>query len=89
MMFHELQMETQGVSYSQKLRSKRGLPNLANGRTFQFVSKYLKDYQNLKLGKSKFKSEKSRRNKHKSNAVLKRNKKRHENRHDFCYVTFK
>ena len=37
--------------------------------------KYLIEYKNVKIMKSKFKSEKSRRNKHKSNVVLKGNKK--------------
>ena len=39
----------QGVSYSQKFCGKRGFPNLANGRTSQFMfPKYLIDYQNVK-----------------------------------------
>ena len=46
-------------------------------------------YQNVKNVKSKFGSEKSNKNKHKSNEVLKENKKRHKNRHDVCYVIFK
>ena len=37
--------------------------------------KYLVEYHNLKIVKSKFKSEKRRRNKHKSNVVLKGTKK--------------
>ena len=48
------------------------------------------EYQNVKIVKSKFKSEKSNKNKHKSSVVLKENKKkRHENRDDICYVIFK
>ena len=43
------------------------LPNL--------FPKYLTEYQNVKIGKSKFKSEKSKKNKYKSNVVLKGNKK--------------
>ena len=37
-------------------------------------TKYLMEYQNVKIVKSKFKSEKSKKNKHKSNVVLKGNK---------------
>ena len=47
------------------------------------------EYQNVKTVKSKFKSEKSNKNKHESNVVLKENKKeekRHLNR-DVCYMT--
>ena len=56
----------QGVSYSQKLHSKHSLPNLANSRTSQFMfPKYLIEYQIVKLVKSKFKSKKSNKNKHK------------------------
>ena len=51
--------------------------------------KCLIEYQNVKIVKSKFKSEKSNKNKHESNVVLKENKNRHENRHDVCYVIFK
>ena len=36
--------------------------------------KYLIEYQDVKIVKSKFKSEKSKKNKHKSNVVLKGNK---------------
>ena len=43
------------------------LPNL--------LPKYLIEHKNVKIMKPKFKSEKSRRNKHKSNVVLKGNKK--------------
>ena len=69
----------QGVSYSQKFRGKRSFLNMANSRTFQFTfPKYLTEYPNVKIVKSKFKSEKSQKNKHKSNVVLKGNeKKRH------------
>ena len=38
--------------------------------------KYLIEYQNIKKVKSKFKSEKSDKNKHKSNVVLKENEKK-------------
>ena len=52
-------MQDQGISYSQKFRGKRGFPNLAKGRTSQFMfPKYLIEYQNVKIGESKFKSEK-------------------------------
>ena len=52
--------------------------------------KYLIEYQNVKIGKSKFKSEKSNKNKLQHNLVLKeKQKKRHLNIHDVCYVTFK
>ena len=58
------------------------LPNL--------FPKYLAEYQNVQIVKSKFKNEKSRKNKHKNNIVLMGKKKeRHQNRHDFCYTTFK
>ena len=57
-------LDIQGVSYSRKLHSKRGFPNLAHGRTSQFMfPKYSLEYQNVKIVKSK--------NKHKSNVVLK------------------
>ena len=38
--------------------------------------KYLIEYQNIKKAKSKLKSEKSNKNKHKSNVVLKENEKK-------------
>ena len=38
--------------------------------------KYLMEYQNVKIVKSKFKSEKSNKNKHKSNVVLKETEKK-------------
>ena len=42
----------QGVSYSKKFRGKRGFPNLANSRTYQFTfPKYLIEYQNVKVVK--------------------------------------
>ena len=50
----------QGVTYSKKFCGKRGFPNLANGRTLQFMfPKYLIEHQNVKIVKSKFKSEKN------------------------------
>ena len=50
----------QGFGYNQKFHDKRGFCNLANSRTSQFMfSKYLTEYQNVKIVKSKFKSEKS------------------------------
>ena len=53
------------------------LPNLS--------PKYLLEHQNVNIVKSKFKSEKSSKNKYKSTVVLKvKEKKRHENRHDIC-----
>ena len=56
----KLAVSVQGVSYSQKFYGKCSFPNLANGRTFQFMfPKYLVEYQNIKM-KSKFKSEKSK-----------------------------
>ena len=40
----------EGVSYIQKFCGKHGFPNLANGRTSQFMcSKYLIEYQNIKV----------------------------------------
>ena len=51
----------QGVSYSKKLCSKHGFPYLANGSTSQFMfSKYLVEYQNVEIVKSKLESEKVR-----------------------------
>ena len=69
----------QGVNCSQKFCGKHGFPNLANTRTSQFVfPKYLMEYQNVKKVKSKFKSEKCNKKKkqHKSDLVLKDNKKK-------------
>ena len=41
-------VSTQGVSHSQKFQGKCSFPNLANGRTSQFMSpKYLIEYQNV------------------------------------------
>ena len=59
---HKLKkVRRQGVSYTQKFRGKRGFPDLANGTTSQFMfRKYLIGYQNVKIVKSKFKGEKSR-----------------------------
>ena len=46
-------------------------------RTSEFMfPKYLIEFQNVEIVKSKFKSEKSKKNKHKSNVVLKVNVKR-------------
>ena len=71
--------QMQGVSYNKKFCGKPGFVNLPNNRTSQFMfPKCLIVYQNVKLVKSKFKSEKSNENKHKSNVVLKENEK---NRH--------
>ena len=56
--------------------------------------KYLTEYQNVKIVKSKFKSEKSNKNKHQCNLVLNEKKKKRErkkrnlNRRNVCYVTF-
>ena len=64
----------QGVSYSQKFHGRRSFTNLASSRTSQFMfPKYLIEYQNVKIVKST--SEKSKKNKHKNNAVSKENKK--------------
>ena len=70
-------MKKQGACYSEKFCGKRGFPNLANSRISQFMfPKYLMEYQNVKIVKSKFKSEKCDKNKHKRNVVLKENKKK-------------
>ena len=82
-------MSYQGVSYSQKFRGNQVFPNLTNSRTFQFVSQMLNGVAKFKIVKSKFKSEKIHKNKHKSNVVLKETEKRYQNRHDVCYVTLK
>ena len=67
----------QGLNYSQKFRGKGGFPNQADSRTSQFIfPKYLMAYQNVKIMKLKLKSKKSSKNKHKSNVVLKDNKKK-------------
>ena len=66
-------LSSQSVCYSQKLHGKRDFPNLANSRTSQ-LPKYLTEYQNVKVVKSKLKIEKSYKNKHKSNVILKENK---------------
>ena len=81
----------QGVSCSQKFCGKCNFTNLAKGRTSQFMfPKYLIEYPKCKVMKSKFESEKNNKNKHQSNVVLKENKKkRHWNRLDVCYATFK
>ena len=48
---------------------------MTNGRTSQFMlPKYLIEYQDMKIVKSNTESEKSNKNKHKSNAVLKQTK---------------
>ena len=54
-------------------------PNLANGRI----------PQNVKTVKSKFKCEKSTKNKYKRNAVLKESMEKKKNVHDVRYVTSK
>ena len=62
----------QGVSYSQKVCGKHGFPNLANSKASQLMfPKHLIECQNKKIAKSKFKSEKSNKNKHKNNVVKK------------------
>ena len=62
--------------------------NLANSRTSQFqMSRKRVEYQNVKIVKSKFRREKSNKNKYKTDVVLKENQKK-ENTH-VCYVTFK
>ena len=67
----------QGVSYSKKFLNKHGFPNLAKSKSAQFMfSKYLIEYQTVKIVKSKFKCEKSNKNKHKSNVVLKETEKK-------------
>ena len=67
----------QGVNYSQKFRRKNRLSNLGNSITSQFMfPKYLMEYQNVKIVKSKFKTEKINKSKHKGNAVLKEDKKK-------------
>ena len=61
------------------MSGKHDFPNQANSVTSEFMfPKYLMEYQNVKIKKLKFKSEKSNK-KHKSNVVLKENekKKRH------------
>ena len=68
-----LKMQLHGVSCSQKFCSKCGFPNLVNSRTSQFMfPKHLIEYQNLNIKKLKFESEKSSKNKHKSNRSFKR-----------------
>ena len=62
----------QGVSYSQKFCGKTQFSHC--GQWFEFP-KYLIENQDVKIVKSKFKSEKSYQSKHKRNAVLK--EKRH------------
>ena len=60
----------QGVSYSQKFRSERGFPNLANIRNFPiYVSQILIEYRKVKILKSELKTEKSKKNKHKNNVA--------------------
>ena len=54
----------QGVSYSQKFCGKCSFPNLSNSWPSEFMfSKYLIECQNVKIVKSKFKIEKSNKNK--------------------------
>ena len=61
----------------QKFCSKCGFPNLVNGKTSKFMfPKYLIEYQNIKIVKSKSKMEKCKMNKHKSNTFLKENEKK-------------
>ena len=68
----------QGVSYSQKFRSERGFPNLANIRNFPiYVSQILIEYRKVKILKSELKTEKSKKNKHKNNVAWKENKKKY------------
>ena len=68
---------SQGASFSQKLCGKHGFLNSANSRTSQFMfPKYLIEHQNVKIVKSKYKSEKCDKDKYKSNVVLKENKKK-------------
>ena len=53
----------QSVNYSQKICNKCIFSNLANGRTSQLMfPKYLIEYQNVKIVKSKFKKEKCNEN---------------------------
>ena len=47
------------------------------------------EYQNVKIVKSKFKSEKSNKNKHKSNVFKKKREKKDSKSDDVCYMTFK
>ena len=68
---------TQGVSFSQKFWGKCDNLNLVNGRTSQFMFPKNLEYENVKRVKTKFKSEKSNKNKHKNNVVLKENKKKY------------
>ena len=65
--------------YSQIFHGKYDFPNLAITRTSQFMfPKYLIEYQNVKIVKSKVKSKKSNKSKHERNIVLKESrKKRH------------
>ena len=66
-----------GVSYSQTFRGKRGFPKFTNSRASQsMLPKYFREYQNVKIVKSKFESEKSSKNKHKINLVLKESMKK-------------
>ena len=52
-MYKSVQM--QGVNYSQTFRRKNSFSNLGNGITSQFMfPKYLMEYQNVKIVKSKF-----------------------------------
>ena len=64
----------QGVSYSQKFRSKCGFPNLAMVELPNLRSQIINRVPKCKNNESKFKSEKSKKNKHKRNVVLKENK---------------
>ena len=53
-------VKRQGVSCSQNFCGKHSFPNLANGGTSQFMfPKYLMEFENVKVVKSNFKSEKS------------------------------
>ena len=65
-----------GVSYSQKFLSKCSFISVANGRTSQFMfSKYLIEYQNAKIVKSKFKSGKNKNKKQKQRSCNGKHKK--------------
>ena len=75
-----------GFGYNQKFHGKRGFCNLANSRTSQFMfSKYLIEYQNVKIVKSKFKSEKSNQKQTKA-TVLKENEKKKTIKKKFCLL---
>ena len=68
------------------MSGKHGFPNQANSVTSQFMfPKYLMEYQNVKIKKSKFKSEKSNK-KHKSNVILKENEKKKDIKIDMVSV---